>query len=243
MSECDLNVCCADESCLPSTLTECTCGNESTDNCADDTYGKCDDVVTGCESCPCDNCHGTYALCQQTLGCPDLFECMRSTGCHGGTCFERCGAGDANDQAPDAFGVAEALWACSQGAACTCADPNPITIECGQTACSAYVRSGNMLPACCVTTAVGAADACGLVLDAFSQAASGCVPLGQENSPRLFLIESCPNLTSPTGFPYNGAVLKGCCRAADAQCGYYDDITGLGCLDASTFGVTPRSCR
>lgn len=246
MSDCSLQACCRDGSCSPSTLTECTCSNESADKCAEDTYGKCDDVVRGCESCPCNSCHGTYALCQETYGCPDIFECMRSTGCHGGTCFERCGAGDAKVQAAEAFGVAEALWACSQGAGCSCTDPNPTTIACDQTECSAYVRAGDTLDACCVTTAVGAvgaSNACGLILDRYFPMASGCIPLGQQNAPRLVLLEPCPSLTGPTGFPYNGAALKGCCRAADAQCGYFDDITGLGCLDAGTFGVTPKSCR
>jgi hypothetical protein len=55
------------------------------------------------------------------------------------------------------------------------------------------------------------------------------------------LLESCPALTifEP---PYNGAKLEGCCNSAANSCGYYVDITGLGCLSAAVFGVAPQGC-
>jgi hypothetical protein len=72
--------------------------------------------------------------------------------------------------------------------------------------------------------------------------APGCVVTGQPNPPRETVLEGCPSRLAP-GPVYNGAKLKGCCRS-NGVCGYWDDITGLGCLDAYIFdGVSStQSC-
>ncbi len=77
-------------------------------------------------------------------------------------------------------------------------------------------------------------SACGLYLDSYYYPfGPGCVVKGQLNPPRETGLEVCPYRLAP-GPVYNGAKLKGCCRS-DGLCGYFDDITGLGCLDTYIF--------
>jgi hypothetical protein len=71
--------------------------------------------------------------------------------------------------------------------------------------------------------------------------ARACEPIAQTSPPRYSALETCPD-TIGAKPPYNGAILKGCCRGADNTCGYYDDITGLGCLSAGVFGDTVQAC-
>ena len=120
----------------------------------------------------------------------------------------------------------------------------------GDVECVGYESASATLDACCTQSAsgpqteeVGAVDdnPCGLNLSRYFRDARACEPRQQLNEPQLAPLETCSD--QPVGGDvYNGATLRGCCRAADGMCGYYDDITGLGCLSASTFGITPRPC-
>jgi len=254
MDECRISQCCNTQECNAD-LTYCMCDGSSADDCAG---SACDDVGS-CDSCACENCPGAYALCRQTSGCTAIFECMRSTDCHGSECQERCAEVNAGQAvAGEAFDVAEALWSCHQGNQCACAEVPPATLSCvganGAVDCANYVfnDASSSLPvsiaACCstppleTTKAAGAAGnaSCGLAMQPFLPGAQACEPMGQLKRPAALL--GCSPAVIVTA-PYNGAKLKGCCHEADNTCGYYDDVTGLGCLSASTFGVDPvQSC-
>jgi hypothetical protein len=79
---------------------------------------------------------------------------------------------------------------------------------------------------------------CGLQLNAFVRGASACEPRDQPSPPRF--AERCPD-GAFSEQPYSGAVLKGCCRE-DGMCGFFDDVTGLGCLSPKIFGHGESSC-
>jgi hypothetical protein len=180
---------------------------------------------------------------------------MRSSNCKGRECLDRCRG---SDYPPEAFTFAEALYACNKGAGCGCNESPPDSIECptpsGNVQCDGYLGVNISLYPCCsdttyiyaqTTGAVGAnvpdSNACGLELKSSYRNARDCEPRAQQSPPRFELLETC-NDTVISGPPYYGAVLKGCCRGADHTCGYFDDITGLGCLSASVFGETPQDC-
>jgi hypothetical protein len=96
------------------------------------------------------------------------------------------------------------------------------------------------IAACCPSPqGTGGTSACGLDLQSYFRNASQCEPLAQKA--RGSLLGSCPDLTI-IGPPYNGATLKGCCHSADTTCGVLDDITGLGCLSSSVFGIEAGAC-
>jgi hypothetical protein len=245
MDSCRVLECC-DQSCSGA-MTTCSCdASNSADFCGQQYY-DCSNA-SACSACACRNCPGKYALCQETLDCPAVFECMRSTHCQGSACQERCGSvGTAAGGSGDAFDVAEALWACDQANFCACETPAEETLLCpgpaGDVTCSDYEGGNNaLLPACCPSTAGsgGNRSACGLDLRRYVQNARECESLSQGNGPRA-LLETCPARTifEP---PYNGAQLSGCCNSAANTCGVYDDITGLGCLKNSVFGVQPQGC-
>lgn len=237
MDACDLPACCADIVGCESELSACVCG-ASAQQCVKE-YA-CD--PSGCDSCPCNNCHDTFALCQGTRGCEPIFDCMRATRCQGSACVERCAGTNGGDEESGAFGVAEALWSCTQGAGCACVEDPGSSASCGDARCNPYVGVGATLDACCPEVSPAAAEggACGLVLQPYFSNARGCLPKGQQDPPRP-LAEVCPS-ASIAGPPYNGATLQGCCRAADGTCGYWDDITGLGCLEAAIFGAAGQAC-
>ncbi len=248
MAECGHHGCCASNSCPLGGATGCTCGS-SGQTCFDAVYGSCDSFK-GCDSCACQQCPGQLAVCEDVPGCKGVFDCMRLTECHGSACLERCG----KDAAPAAFAFAEALWACYHGSSCSC-ETESDTINCpsagGTVSCASYESRSVELPACCTqhggsgqaeAEVGGNEDPCGLELSREFRGARSCEPREQPNPPRFELLETCDSL-AVGGAVYNGATLRGCCRAADGNCGLYDDITGLGCLDATIFGVTPKACR
>ncbi len=220
-------------------MTECACTGGSADTCAQD-FHACDEA-SACSACACDFCPGRYALCQETSGCPQVFSCLVATGCQGSACQERCGevASEAGGGAA-AFDVAEALWACHQANGCECeAEPAPVTrcpAATGDVECASYEGTGASLAACCPGAG---GSACGLDLQRYFQNARSCEPRDQGRRPRL--LEGCPDrvISEP---PYNGVKLSGCCHQADNTCGIYDDITGLGCLSSSVFGIQPAAC-
>jgi hypothetical protein len=243
MAECGLPGCCGDLTGCESELDACACG-AGVRECVKD-YA-CE--LGACDSCACSNCHDTFALCQETRGCDRIFDCMRTTECQGGVCAARCANANNGDQAPSAFDIAESLWACSQRAGCACADEIAFAATCGTTTCNPYVGVNAGLDACCpeireetgpVPAAIGS-DSCGLTLQRyFPDSAPSCSPLDQQSPPQG--LESCPSVVIANP-PYNGAALRGCCRSADGLCGYWDDITGLGCLDPGTFGASTQGC-
>jgi hypothetical protein len=246
MDRCDMLACCKDESC--SSLTTCICGGDNADKCLNNSTA-CDNLARSCDACACDRCPGSFALCQETPGCVPIFECMRSTACQGSACLDRCAGANSQTQAaeaPEAFAVAEALWACHQGTDCNCAENEPASVMCGTSVCNGYVGSNAVLPPCCPGPASdgadtsGAADTCGLNLQAYLERAGPCTPRDQPSTPRA-LLETCSDLVV-SGPPYDGVELKGCCRQGVNLCGYWDDITGLGCLDADIFGAAQRRC-
>ena len=232
-------------------MTKCVCEQRGTaDSCGEQT-NHCDNEPA-CSACACRNCPGKYALCQETQGCPTVFECMRATRCQGSACRERC-ADAASDGAPLAFDAAEALWACHQANSCECEGaPPPSITSCagpdGQTPCNAFQSGELSFAACCpngagATTAQASASsssACGLELRNYFPGASACEPLEQGNQHRI-LLESCPDriIADP---PYNGAKLAGCCHAGDDVCGVFDDVTGLGCVRSTVFGIQAEGC-
>lgn len=234
----------------------CSCAASSED-CFSGYYGSCDSY-DACESCACHKCPGELGMCFDTYGCQQTFDCMRSTGCQGSTCLERCRG---SDFPPEAFAYAESLWACYKGSQCqNCTKPDmaPV-IQCpglgGTVDCHGFVGTNFDLPPCCpgpvllpfqepvgVTTQSTPDDnPCGLDISNLSRQARACEPRAQSNTPRHQLLETCPS-THIAAAPYNGALLQGCCRGADHTCGYFDDIAGLGCLSASIFGDTVQAC-
>lgn len=241
MGRCELLECCATQSCAAA-LTYCVCAGSTLQKCAGDAYPSCDDA-RGCDACPCNSCGGSYRLCEETSGCPAIFDCMRTSECHGSTCSERC-ASASPSAAPEAFDIAELLWACVQAAGCSCDPSTELPVTCGTTDCQPYVGSNATLPACCATSSSASEEtsgACGLDLSAHFPAATACVPLGQQNPPREVL-ESCTESLTILDAPYNGATLPGCCRAADSVCGYWDEITGLGCVAPGIFNQPSQRC-
>jgi hypothetical protein len=133
----------------------------------------------------------------------------------------------------------------------------PPAVDCpttqGSTQCNGFVGVGASFAACCPsviiyplldpgsTTTNGDDNPCGLDITSQYPNARICEPLAQTNPPRYDQLETCPDryVADP---PYNGANLKGCCRGADNTCGYYDDITKLGCLSAGVFGDSVQAC-
>lgn len=238
MAEC--GSCC--ESC--GGMTQCACeGNDSADECAAD-HHSCDEA-SACSACACDYCPGRYALCQETQGCSAVFSCLVETDCKGSACRERCvSAASGSGSGEAAFDAAEALWACHQANACQCeVEPAPVVLcpgPAGDVECADYAGSGGALAACCpAASGVAPGSACGLGLQGYFPNARSCEPRDQGRRPRL--LESCPARTILEP-PYNGVRLSGCCNQADATCGVYDDITGLGCLSSSVFGIPPSGC-
>jgi hypothetical protein len=261
MTSCGQHSCCDADACS-SPVAACTCDGTGADDCARQAYNSCDVFADTCDACPCDRCPGKFRLCNETSGCPEIFACMRSTGCQGSACRERCADAATSAQvAADAFDVAESLWACDQGNACSCeGNEPPSPAECldpqgSALDCTPYVGNDITIQACCPNEAVaqtatsdtasgggsGSVATCGLALGAHFPIAAACEPLGQTRKPRIFLLESCPDL-KVSDPPYNGAKLRGCCRDADQSCGVYDDVTGLGCLRAEIFGAAGASC-
>lgn len=241
---------CCPSGCGPGSATGCTCNGNSADFCFENVYGSCSQFA-GCDSCACEQCPGELMLCLDTPGCKSVFDCMRESDCHGGACFERCGGGaDSN-----AFAMAETLWGCYHGSYCTC-EVAPTSISCpspqGNVDCAGYDSPSATLSACCTQSNSGSSQteqveilgedsACGLQLARYFSAARACEPRQQQNAPRFELLETCES-KAVAGEVYNGATLRGCCRAADRTCGLYDDVTGLGCLSANIFGVEPKAC-
>jgi hypothetical protein len=240
---------------LPGDAYGCSCA-ASDPRCFSDAYGSCDGLSGDCESCACRSCPGELGTCKDTERCEAMFQCMRSTGCQGRACLERCRDSAAT---PESFAYAEALWACYQGSGCgtNCStNPPPPSVECptieGSARCQGFVGVGVSFEACCPSviiyplldpgsTSTGGDDnACGLVMSGEYDARL-CEPLAQTNPPRYEALETCPGRIAPDA-PYNGALLKGCCRGSDNTCGYYDDITGLGCLSAGVFGDAVQTC-
>lgn len=225
-------------------MTECACeSNDGADECAEEHY-SCDEA-TACSACACAACPGRYGLCQETPSCPAVFACFVETNCQGSECAERCsGVAGGSGSSSAAFDVAEALWACHQANDCQCeAGPAPVTL-CpgpeGDVECADFAGTGGTLPACCPATAgTETTSACGLGLQRYFPNARSCEPRDQGRRPRL--LEGCPDrsIVEP---PYNGVKLSGCCHALDSTCGVYDDITGLGCLSSSVFGIQPSAC-
>lgn len=226
--------------------------------CFEGWYGSCESQADACESCACQACTGELGSCKDpgNAGCMDMFQCMRSTNCQGNGCLERCRESGTE---PESFATAEALWACYQGSGCgtSCAAnqvPSP-TVDCpttqGSVTCSGYDGVRVSFPACCPNVIIyalldpgstmtgGDDNPCGLDITSQYPNARICEPLAQTNPPRSG--EACPDriVVEP---PYNGALLTGCCRGADNTCGYYDDITKLGCLSAGVFGDTVQAC-
>jgi hypothetical protein len=236
----------------------CGCPASSVE-CFEGYNGSCDnyDSYDTCLSCACHQCPGELGMCLDA-GCQQTFDCMRATGCQGSACLERCGGSDSS--AP-AFAYAEALWACYQGSTCQNCAPTTLTpvTQCptsqGSVECKGFVGINVNLPPCCSSTilvptelpAGGATpttpddNPCGLDISAVSRQGRACEPRAQQNPPRYKLLETCPS-RSIAPPPYNGALLQGCCRGADHSCGYFDDITGLGCLSTGIFGDSVRPC-
>jgi hypothetical protein len=228
----------------------------SDENCFNAYWGSCDDYVDCGEACACRQCTGEFGMCMSTRGCQQTLDCMRATGCQGSACYARC-RGD--DFPPEALVYAEALWACYQGSQCdNCNTETAPVIQCPSsqgitTQCPGFYGVHAKLPACCpspitiplqepgATTSTPDDKPCGLDISSVSLQARACEPRAQSNSPRYGLLENCPDTHIPAA-PYNGALLKGCCRGADHTCGYFDDVTGLGCLSASIFGDALQSC-
>jgi hypothetical protein len=230
----------------------CTCGGSST-ACFEAYFGSCDDYGP-CEHSACEACPGELGMCWDTPGCTQTFDCMRSTNCKGRGCLDRCRS---SGYPPESFAIAEALWACYKGSGAGCDTPPPDPIQCttpaGMAECAGYVGINVTLYPCCneqvniyaqttgVEQNVPDDNPCGLELYRYYRDARSCEPRTQQNPPRFDLLETCPDAVPP-GAPYYGAILQGCCRGADHTCGYFDDITGLGCLSASVFGDTPQPC-
>jgi hypothetical protein len=169
---------------------------------------------------------------------------MVATNCQGSGCQERCGSVASGTSGSAAFDVAEALWACHQANACQCeAGPAPVTLcpgPDGEVMCADYEGTGATFAACCpATSGTQASSSCGLDLRRQFQNARSCEPRDQGRGPRL--LEGCPARTIAEA-PYNGVKLSGCCHQEDSTCGVYDDITGLGCLSSSVFGIQPAGC-
>jgi hypothetical protein len=243
MQECSMFSCCGN---CAGPMTECSCDPQnSADLCGQANY-SCDNAGS-CSACACRSCPGTYALCQETGDCPAVFACMQATQCQGSACRERCGTVASGGSSSPAFDVAEALWACNQANSCACESiPNPTTFcpgPDGAAECADYSNGGVTIAACCPSAqgTGGVASACGLDLHSYFRNASPCEPLAQDHKPQASLLGSCSPVTI-LGPPYNGAKLLGCCHAADNTCGVFDDITGLGCLSSSVFGIEAGPC-
>jgi hypothetical protein len=250
MATCGHHDCCigtGGTGCGAGGATDCTCSSTA-DTCYAGIYNGCESF-SGCDTCACEQCPGALTVCMDTPGCHPLFECMRTIECHGSACYDRCGSGA--DSA--AFAVAEALWACYHGSSCSCSGNEAIVCPStlGNVECAAHEGPNATLSACCTqaTTSgsqteqveiIGDEAPCGLELSPYFRAARACEPRAQASAPRLE--ETCESRVVD-GEVYGGATLRGCCRAADNTCGFFDDVTGLGCLSASIFGVTPQTCR
>lgn len=248
---CQAADCCGAPGGCGSALGDCLCTGSGAE-CYLQTYGSCASAGA-CESCACQQCPAERGMCLDIVGCQETFDCMRATQCQGSACLERCRG---SDYAPEAFAYAEALWACHRGSDCGCGTPPPPAIACptaqGAVQCEPY--AGNVgIQACCsaapsAATAPAAAEQalvdtsspCGLQLSVFVRGARSCEPRTQRNLPRYAPLETCPDGTVANA-PYSGALLKGCCRE-DGTCGYYDDITGLGCLSSTVFGRGALPC-
>lgn len=258
---------CGEQTCNGQNFNACSCGELDDAACFSMSYGSCDSYGP-CEACACQQCPGELGMCFETPGCEQTFDCMRSTSCQGSVCLARCRG---SDYAPEAFAFAEALWACYKGARCSCSDEVPRVVDCpgpqGSVQCQGYVGTSITLgsgtggtgtttsiaiAACCPDSAVLALQTpggtttpddkpCGLDIRGYYRNARACEPRAQSNPPRYGQLETCPDKTVP-GAPYNGALLEGCCRGADHTCGYFDDITGLGCLSAGVFGDSIQLC-
>jgi hypothetical protein len=214
---------CSNPNQCPTAFTSCLCDEgETPASCAED-HWACQDVQEPCDLCPCDRCHEEYALCKDTPGCHGLFNCMRTFDCQGPDCFEQCGGGQEDELM---FGAAEALWACTQGQSCTC-DSDPLCAE----QCADFSSDGVTIEACCVEGAP--TRTCGLLTRKYFPSGPECLALNQPSPPDKSS-EDCPSHAAPRGEPYDGACFEGC-RRADGSCGYFDDITGLGCLDPDMF--------
>lgn len=258
MNTCGMLACCEGGFCESGFYSECLCAEAQAGESCAEPYAGCA-YAYGCDACTCDNCTDTYALCQETAGCPGVFECMRATRCQGSECLERCGSLPGQAGVDAAFPAAEALWACDQGARCSCEPQSAPPVQCGAETCSAFATDDVVFDACCpvdggivegppVQTAAagtGSTESCGLFLGRSFPYATSCLPLNQPNEPPVLpgLLTGCPSGRIDDA-PYHGALLQPCCRAKDNLCGYWDDITGLGCVDAAVFhGVSGPPCN
>ena len=157
--------------------------------------------------------------CIETTQCVTLSDCSRTETCQT----------EMNVLDPASLGIVEALAECRVTAPCGCVT-GPATIQCGGSICSAYQPPppDPIAAPCCA----GGGTACGLDPERlFGSVMVDCVELGQPGVPHA----SCPAHEPPQP-PYDGTSLPGCCRP-DGSCGLQDDITGLGCIEASLFGI------
>jgi hypothetical protein len=222
LARCQAQPCnCADKDECNSGFDACLC-DDSAANCAQQ-YHSCFDTSSRCDDCPCERCGDKYALCKDTQGCYGILTCMRDSDCQGPDCFAQCGGSQAVNSA--AFAAAEALWACSQGQGCTC-DSDPFCAE----QCTPFEQNGVTIEACCVDDEPAP---CGLSTRKYFPRGPACVLLDQPNRPDASA-DTCPSRSAPSAEPYGGACFEGC-RREDGSCGYWDHITGLGCLDPDMF--------
>jgi hypothetical protein len=219
--------------CLGATVSAClrsTLGNEG---CVAHFQAEQD----ACSECACDPCPEQLLNCYDDGGCVAVLRCMHITGCSG----DECGADDACGDVIAAWGGPEGashrfaveLAQCQNDNQCSCASRNnPDTLTCGSRTCEAYTEgaAGPAVPACCFP--FEGELYCGLDLNGVLYAT--CEPKGQTGTPD----NACPDFVMPERFPYNGALLQGCCRP-DNTCGYHDNITGLNCLPPAVVdGIT-----
>ncbi|MEY4545949.1 MAG: hypothetical protein RL685_2144 [Pseudomonadota bacterium] len=250
-SQCQEAECCGSPGSCNGSFSNCLCAQSAAD-CFAPSFGTCESFGP-CEACACQQCPGELGMCLETVGCQQTFDCMRATSCEGSACLERCRNGD---YGPQAFVFAEALWACYRGNACDCGIEPPASATCstlqGDVQCDPFVGSGTLQACCSASNTAGATlsaeqslvdttNPCGLELQVYLRDARACEPRTQPNLPRFELLETCPDRTIASA-PYSGALLQGCCRE-DHTCGYFDDITGLGCLSAGVFGQPSTACN
>jgi hypothetical protein len=88
-----------------------------------------------------------------------------------------------------------------------------------------------VIEACCVEDAPG--TPCGLKTKKYFPNGPACLVRDQPSAPDASA-ESCPSRGAPAAEPYDGACFEGC-RRDDGSCGYWDHISGLGCLDPDIF--------
>jgi hypothetical protein len=224
-----------------SCTAQCECETGDAFDCIDRCAGvTCTDAdLSVCESCACTSCPSAFALCAETVGCSELMRCIETTHCLNlGDCSraETCEALVLAVE-PAALGIVESLAECRTSSPCGCI-AGPAMIQCGEQMCAAYQPPppDPIAQPCCG----GDGTVCGLEpMQLFGPNAQvDCVELGQPGTLDL----DCPSIAPPQ-LPYDNTTLPGCCRP-DGVCGYQDDITGLGCIDATLLTDAPAlSCQ